>query len=84
MKNIKPAFPGAVILLFLWVWGCSEKPVENKPVIGIYEGIEFAMPRVLEPEFPDYSVSIVDFGAVGDGQTQNSDAFAKAISFASW
>ena len=37
------------------------------------------MPRVIEPEFPDYSVSIVDFGAVGNGQALNSDAFAAAI-----
>lgn len=45
----------------------------------IYEGLEFEMPKVQEPKFPDYSVSITDFGAVGDGQTLNSNAFAKAI-----
>jgi polygalacturonase len=38
---------------------------------------------VAEPEFPDYTVSIMDFGAVGDGQTLNSDAFAEAISVVS-
>ena len=37
------------------------------------------MPKVIEPEFPEYSVSITDFGAVGDGQTLNTDAFSKAI-----
>jgi polygalacturonase len=83
MKNIKLAFPGTAFILLLWVCGCSEKPVENRPVVGIHEGIEFAMPRVMEPEFPDYAVSVVDFGAVGDGQTQNSDAFAKAIAVVS-
>jgi len=49
----------------------------------IYADIEFEMPRVIEPDFPDYAVSIVDFGAVGDGQTLNSDAIAKAISVVS-
>ena len=79
MKNIKPVFPGTAILLLLLVYGCIEKPEENQADIGIYEGIEFEMPRVIEPEFPDYSVSIVDFGAVGNGQALNSDAFAAAI-----
>ena len=46
---------------------------------NIYENIEFDMPEVIEPEFPDYSVSIIDFGAVGDGQTLNTKAITKAI-----
>ncbi|WP_018479490.1 glycoside hydrolase family 28 protein [Pontibacter roseus] len=45
----------------------------------IYEGIEFYMPRVVEPTFGNYSVSITDFGAVGDGLTKNTAAFEKAI-----
>jgi len=45
----------------------------------IYDNIEFDMPVVIEPEFPDYSVSIKDFGAVGDGQTLNTEAITKAI-----
>ncbi|SMD32284.1 Polygalacturonase [Reichenbachiella faecimaris] len=46
---------------------------------GIYEGVEFDMPRVLEPNIPDYTVSIASFGAVADGMTDNTDAFAGAI-----
>ncbi|TXK49859.1 glycoside hydrolase family 28 protein [Pontibacter qinzhouensis] len=45
----------------------------------IYEGIEFDMPRVKETSFPDISVNISDFGAVGDGLTKNTQAFAQAI-----
>lgn len=45
----------------------------------IYEGVEFDMPKVLEPTFANNSASITDFGAVGDGLTKNTDAFAKAI-----
>ncbi len=45
----------------------------------VYEGVEFDMPRVKETSFPDYSVNISDFGAVGDGLTKNTEAFAKAI-----
>ncbi|WP_240676143.1 glycoside hydrolase family 28 protein [Botryobacter ruber] len=50
-----------------------------KPAFDIYEGIEFDMPRVKETSFPDNTVSITDFGAVGDGLTHNGQAFAKAI-----
>lgn len=45
----------------------------------VYAGIEFDMPRVQEPSFQNNSVSITDFGAVGDGLTKNTAAFAKAI-----
>ena len=45
----------------------------------LYEGLEFEMPRVEAPVFPDYSVNIVDFGAVDDGSTNNSVAIARAI-----
>jgi polygalacturonase len=45
----------------------------------IYENIEFDMPGIAEPSFPDFEVSVVDMGAAGDGKTDNSKAFVKAI-----
>jgi polygalacturonase len=39
----------------------------------------FKMPAVAEPSFADRTFSIRDFGAVSDGQTLNTVAFAKAI-----
>jgi len=39
----------------------------------------FQMPTVLVPHFPARSFSILDYGAVGDGQTLNTAAFEKAI-----
>ncbi|MBF8963605.1 glycoside hydrolase family 28 protein [Pontibacter sp. FD36] len=45
----------------------------------VYEGIEFDMPRVQEPTFGSYRVSITDFGAVSDGLTKNTQAFERAI-----
>ncbi|HUW92451.1 MAG TPA: glycosyl hydrolase family 28 protein [Bacteroidales bacterium] len=50
------------------------------PPAVYYEGLEFPMSPVAEPVFPDYSVSVADFGAVNDGQTLNTKAFADAIS----
>lgn len=45
----------------------------------IYAGVPFAMPRVPVPKIPERSVSIVDFGAVGDGKFLNTEAFDRAI-----
>lgn len=45
----------------------------------VYDGIEFDMPKVKETSFPDFSKSIVEYGAVGDGLTKNSAAFKSAI-----
>lgn len=45
----------------------------------IYDGIEFAMPKVKTTSFPNYEVNITDFGAVANGIIKNTEAFAKAI-----
>jgi polygalacturonase len=37
------------------------------------------MPVLTPPSFPDYDVSITDFGGKGDGTFINTEAFAKAI-----
>jgi polygalacturonase len=38
-----------------------------------------AMPNVKFPDIPNHSIMITDFGAVGDGRTDNSKAFCQAI-----
>lgn len=69
-----------ILLVVIGVSACSEREsdrlVDND---AVYAGVEFEMPRVEEPVFPDYAVSLTDFGGVGDGQSLNSEAFAKAI-----
>lgn len=57
----------------------GNNPPAVKATVDIYENIEFNMPRVQEPVFPDYSVKITDFGAKGDGLTDNSEAINRAI-----
>lgn len=46
---------------------------------ALYEGLQFEMPVVNRPSFPDRAVSLADFGAVADGITLNTKAFADAI-----
>jgi len=46
---------------------------------NLYKGIEFKMPRVMEPVIPANSVSITDFGAKSGGQDLCTQAFSDAI-----
>lgn len=46
---------------------------------SIFAGAPFAMSPVAVPAIPDRAVSIVEFGAVGDGRSINTDSFARAI-----
>jgi polygalacturonase len=52
---------------------------ETKAQADIYSDLKFKMERVVEPTFPNYSVSIKDFDAVPDGSTLCTKAFADAI-----
>ena len=53
----------------------GENAIDN----NIYEGLPFSMPQVIRPSFPDYTVSIADFGAKADGKTLNTQAINNAI-----
>jgi polygalacturonase len=41
--------------------------------------LPFEMPEVKAPQIPDHTFNLSDYGAVGDGQTKNTKAFADAI-----
>jgi polygalacturonase len=67
--------------LFLLILSCVNKSesVQSDDNSSIYNGLEFSMEKIAEPVIPEFTVSIVDFGAVPDGQTMNTQAFADAI-----
>lgn len=46
---------------------------------AIYRNLPFDMPRVEAPEFPDRTVNLKEFNAVGNGETLCTEAFANAI-----
>lgn len=46
---------------------------------GVYENLPFAMPEVQRPVFPDYRVSICDFGAEEGGRVLCTEAINAAI-----
>lgn len=66
----------------LW-WSCSRVEDKNNEYAPYYEDVPFETTAVERPIFPDYSVSIVDFGAVGDGMTDNTNAINEAITHVS-
>ncbi|GET20287.1 glycoside hydrolase family 28 protein [Prolixibacter denitrificans] len=79
-KRMIAGFMRASLLLVLaGLFACSEKPAPKVESDNIYDGLEFQMPHITVPTFPDYKVSVTDFGAVGDGQNLNTKAFAEAI-----
>src|SRR6266542_1508365 len=45
----------------------------------LYKDLLFAMEKVKQPSFPSFQVTIKTFGAVSDGITSNTKAFADAI-----
>jgi polygalacturonase len=66
----------------LFFAACNTAPTQNEVqsnLEDIYEGLEFDMPRVKETSFPDFEVSILNYGAVSDGITKNTNAIKKAI-----
>jgi len=67
------------LVLIPYFSSCVSKSVEPTSAASLYKDLEFNMPVIPEPSFPDYSVSIADCGAVGDGQTLNTSAIAAAI-----
>jgi polygalacturonase len=54
----------------------SEKTKDLKYYLS---NLPFKMPDITLPVFADNSVNIKDFGAIGNGQSLNTEAFAKAI-----
>lgn len=45
----------------------------------LYKDLPVALTEPALPAIPDHTVMLMDFGAVGDGITDNTDAFAKAV-----
>ena len=52
---------------------------DGNPYAKYTEKLPFPMPEVTASVIPDNQVNLKDFGAVGDGITLNTEAFAKAI-----
>ncbi len=61
-----------------WTIQAQTERTPREPVRHI-TGLPFPMPPVRLPDIPDRQWNILDFGAVGDGQALNTEAFRRAI-----
>lgn len=74
MKNLFAGF--AFAMCFCMVTKAQTiKPIDD----NVYQGVPFAMEKVALPVFPEYKVSIVDFGAVSSSNALNTKAINDAI-----
>ena len=67
-----------LILNTLLMTSCASGELD-KQISRYTDDLPFCMPEIITPSFPNYKVNIIDYGAVGDGHTKNTDAFASAI-----
>ena len=54
-------------------------PARGGDYARYYQNLPIALTEPQAPVIQEYSVSLADFGGVGDGVTLNTDAFAKAV-----
>ncbi|MEO8111887.1 MAG: glycoside hydrolase family 28 protein [Ginsengibacter sp.] len=60
-------------------FACSTINAQEKNAEWYIKNAPFKMPDIIVPQFQDKNFSIKDYGAIGDGQTLNTNAFKKAI-----
>ena len=75
MNNMKKTVFNLLVVAFTFT-ACANA---DNPYKMYTDGLPFDMPEVSAPTIPDYEVTVTDFGAVGDGETLCTEAFAKAI-----
>lgn len=78
-KKMKQTEKSLALLLFFAVTLFSSCTTARNPYAKYFKDLPFEMNEIKPPVFKNNTVSIVDFGAVGDGVFMNTDAFAKAF-----
>ncbi len=88
MVAIKYIVKNSLIFIFLIGGFTSCRNSEEKTDLASNDEIEMNSPwdradeivkNMIVPEFPDTTFNVIDYGAVADGTTNNSQAFASAI-----
>ena len=69
-----------IFLLFLAViYSCDKKNNALQKSTNVWNKMDSIIAEVKEPVFNDKVFNITDYGAIADGETYNTEAFAKAI-----
>ena len=70
----------AMTTILLTQTGCAPSaPTSNDSLDAYLQDLPFEMPAMQRPSFPDYRLSIMECGGLGNGQADNTEAFAKAM-----
>ncbi|MDX1759845.1 MAG: glycosyl hydrolase family 28-related protein, partial [Arenibacter algicola] len=79
----RPLFSIGIFLFFLisglTLNSCKEAPKKQSEVVDVFAAADRIVNDIVVPEFPDRNYSIMDFGAVPDGTTDNTQAIKLAI-----
>ncbi|UCH62512.1 MAG: glycoside hydrolase family 28 protein [Fidelibacterota bacterium] len=67
------------VLFLLLISICSSNGCRTEKLEKYTKDLPFDMTQIVVPKFPSHTENIIDHGAVGDGQTLNTDAFSDAI-----
>lgn len=79
-KGISSFALAIVAFMLMGVTCTAESGISDSKELQHYlSNLPFPMPEMSEPRFPEHAVSIVEHGAVPDGHTLNTKAFADAI-----
>src|SRR5690606_4359329 len=66
------------LMIFSLLIGCKNE--SKKQTTTQKDGADLIIESIIVPEFPDVNFSIMDYGAVADGKTDNTQAIKDAIS----
>ena len=61
------------------MYSCKKKNNESQKQNDVWSKMNDIVANVTEPSFPDNNFNVLDYGAISDGQTYNTEAFAKTI-----
>ena len=67
------------LILFALVLGACKNTKKEPITINNFSAADEIIKSIQVPTFPDTNFNIMDFGAVADGETKNSEAIKKAI-----
>ncbi|ALJ05930.1 glycoside hydrolase [Pseudalgibacter alginicilyticus] len=78
MKN-KTLFPILILSAFVFFFNSCKNKNPKTEVINNFDKADEIIEEIKELKFPNNVFNIIDFGAKGDGKTNNSTAIKKAI-----
>ncbi len=78
-KDVRLLFIFIIFLAGIIPHYLNAQSIHQSEVHSYLTDLPFKISEIQLPEFPDRIFNILDYGAVGDGHTLNTDAFKKAI-----